>query len=141
FFRHRFPGIRPRYRATESYRLEVFEAHEGGVSQKRLTKTHRIGSATVERWYQPYVRRRVSELSGRSCPQLLGMDAHFFTRRRGYASTLVGLKNHRVFDVVLGRSAPSLRSYLKRLPGKENVRVIVMDLSETYRRIAQLCYP
>lgn len=30
YFRHRFPGIRPRYRATESYRLEVFEAHEGG---------------------------------------------------------------------------------------------------------------
>src|SRR5690606_11763797 len=88
-FRHRFPGIRPRYRATESYRLEVFEAHEGGVSQKRLTRTHRIGSATVERWYQSYVRRRVSELSGRSCPQVLGIDEHFFTRKRGYATTLV----------------------------------------------------
>ncbi len=44
YFRHPFRGIRPRYRATESYRLEVFEAHEGGVSQKRLTKTHRIGN-------------------------------------------------------------------------------------------------
>ena len=141
FFRHRFPGIRPRYRATESYRLEVFEAHEGGVSQKRLTRTHRIGSATVERWYQSYVRRRVSELSGRSCPQVLGIDEHFFTRKRGYATTLVDLKNHKVFDVVLGRSEPSLRSYLKRLPGKENVRVIVMDLSETYRRIAQQYFP
>ncbi|WP_368648585.1 ISL3 family transposase [Castellaniella ginsengisoli] len=141
FFRHRFPSIRPRYRATESYRLEVFEAHEGGVSQKRLTRTHRIGSATVERWYQSYVRRRVSELSGRSCPQVLGIDEHFFTRKRGYATTLVDLKNHKVFDVVLGRSEPSLRSYLKRLPGKENVRVIVMDLSETYRRIAQQYFP
>lgn len=29
YFRHPFPGIRPRYRATESYRLEVFEAHDG----------------------------------------------------------------------------------------------------------------
>lgn len=141
YFRHPFPGIRPRYRATETYRLEVFEAHEGGVSQKRLTKTHRIGSATVERWYQSYVRRRVSELAGRSCPQVLGIDEHFFTRKHGYATTLVDLKNHKVFDVVLGRSEPSLRRYLSRLPGRENVRVVVMDLSETYRQIARKYFP
>ena len=41
----------------------------------------------------------------------------------------------------VGRSEASLRAYLKRLPGKENVRVIVMDLSETYRRIAQQYFP
>jgi len=141
YFRHRFPGIRPRLRATEAYRLEVFEAHQGGVSQRKLTVTHRIGSATVERWYQSYVQQRVSELSGRSCPQVLGIDEHFFTRKRGYATTLVDLKNHKVFDVMLGRSEASLRSYLKRLPGKEQVRVIVMDLSETYRQIARQYFP
>lgn len=103
--------------------------------------THRIGSATVERWYQSFIKRRVLELSGRSCPQVLGIDEHFFTRKKGYATTLVDLKNHKVFDVVLGRSEASLRNYLKRLPGKENVRVIVMDLSETYRRIARQYFP
>ena len=141
YFRHRFTGILPRLRATEAYRLEVFEAHEGGVSQRKLSRTHRIGSATVERWYQSFVKQRVRELSGRPCPQVLGIDEHFFTRKRGYATTLVDLKNHKVFDVVLGRSEASLRSYLKRLPGKENVRVIVMDLSETYRRIARQYFP
>ncbi len=68
YFRHRFAGIRPRLRATEAYRLEVFEAHDGGVSQRKLTMTHRVGSATVERWYQSHVKQRVSELSGRSVP-------------------------------------------------------------------------
>ena len=101
YFRHRFTGIRPRLRATEAYRLEVFEAHDGGVSQRKLTLTHRIGSATVERWYQSYVKQRVSELSGRACPQVLGIDEHFFSRKKGYATTLVDLKNHKVFDVVL----------------------------------------
>jgi Transposase and inactivated derivatives len=141
YFRHRFTGIRPRLRATEAYRLEVFEAHEGGVSQRKLRATHRIGSATVERWYQSFVKQRVSELSGRACPQVLGIDEHFFSRKKGYATTLVDLKNHKVFDVTLGRSAASLHGYLKRLPGKEQVRVIVMDLSETYRRIAQQHFP
>jgi len=141
YFRHVFPGIRPRLRATEVYRLEVFEAHDGGVTQRKLSRTHRVGTATVERWYQSFVKQRVQELSGRACPQVLGIDEHFFSRKRGYATTLVDLKNHKVFDVVLGRSEASLRSYLKRLPGKENVRIIVMDLSETYRRIAQQYFP
>jgi len=133
YFRHRFAGIGPRRRATDAYRLEVFEAHEGGVSQRKLTVTHRVGSATVERWYQSLIKQRVSELSSRTCPQVLGIDEHFFSHKKGYATTLVDLKNHKVFDVVLGRSEASLRGYLKRLPGRENVRVIVMDLSEAYR--------
>lgn len=141
YFRHRFAGIRPRLRATEAYRLEVFEAHEGGVSQRKLTVTHGIGSATVERWYQSFVKQRVAELSGRTCPQVLGIDEHFFSRKKGYATTLVDLKNHKVFDVVLGRSEPSLRRYLKRLRGREQVKVVVMDMSETYRQIVRKYFP
>lgn len=30
---------------------------------------------------------------------------------------------------------------MKRLPGRENVRVIVMDLSEAYRQIARKYFP
>ena len=75
------------------------------------------------------------------CPKVLGIDEHFFTRKRGYATTLVDLKRNKVFDVVLGRSEASLRRYLKALPGRENVRLIVMDLSETYRAIARRYFP
>ena len=141
YFRHRFPGIRPRVRSTESYRLEVFEAHNGGVSQSQLSQTHQIGSATVERWYQHFIKRRVSEMSSRPCPSVLGIDEHFFSKKKGYATTLVDLKNHKVFDVVLGRSEPSLQAYLTRLKGKENVEYVVMDLSETYRSIVQKYFP
>ena len=86
YFRHRFEGIRARLRATETYRLEVFEAHDGGVTQRKLSRTHRIGSATVERWYQSFVKQRVSKLSGRHCPQVVGIDEYFFNRKRGYVT-------------------------------------------------------
>ena len=141
YFRHRFQGIRPRYRSTEAFRLEVFEAHEGGVSQRKLSQTHDSSPATVERWFQGFLEQRRSEMSNRPCPRLLGIDEHFFTRKRGYATTMVDLKNHRVFDVQLGRSEASLRQYLRRLPGKDQVQVIVMDLSETYRSIARKYFP
>ena len=141
YFRHVFVGIRPRYRASEAYRLEVFEAHDGGISQRKLSRTHRVSPATVERWYQYHIGQRRSEMSHRPCPRVLGIDEHFFTRKKGYATTFVDLKRHKVFDVKLGRSEPSLRRYLKGLKGKENVRVVVMDLSETYRSIARRYFP
>ncbi|PCJ49946.1 MAG: ISL3 family transposase [Gammaproteobacteria bacterium] len=141
YFRHPFEGIRPRFRSSEAFRLEVFEAHDGGVTQRKLSQTHRISPATVERWYQSFIRQRVSELASRPCPQVLGIDEHFFTRKKGYATTLVDLKNHKVFDVKLGRSELSLRPYLRNLEGKDKVKVIVMDLSVTYRSIARRYFP
>ena len=141
YFRHPLRGIRPRLRATESYRLEVFEAHDGGISQRKLTITHKIGSATVERWYQQQIQLRVAELSSRHCPRILGIDEHFFSRKKGFATTFVDLKNHKVFDVVLGRSEASLRRYLRHLTGRDRVRFVVMDLSETYRKIVKQYFP
>lgn len=141
YFRHRFKGVRPRFRASEAFRLEVFETHDGGVTQAKLERTHQISAATTERWYQSHCQQRLSEMSNRPCPRVLGIDEHFFTRKHGYATTLVDLKRNKVFDVRLGRSEASLDSYLRRLPGKDNVKLIVMDLSETYRNIARQYFP
>ena len=113
----------------------------GGVSQRKLSQTHDSSPATVERWFQGFLKQKRAEMSNRPCPRVLGIDEHFFTRKRGYATTLVDLKNHKVFDVVPGRSELSLRRYLKRLRGKEQVQVVVMDLSETYRSIARRYFP
>lgn len=135
------PGVLPKRRSTERFRKDVFELHHGGLTQKHLSRTHRIGTATVERWYQSFVAYRVKELEGRRCPIVLGIDEHFFTRKDGFATTLVDLRNHKVFDVVLGRTETSLGAYLERLPGREKVAVVVMDLSETYRRIVQKYFP
>lgn len=140
-FMHPVPGILPKKRATEQFRKEIFHLHHGGMTQKNLSISHSIGTATIERWYQDFVGYRVKELQGRRCPIVLGIDEHFFSRKRGYATTLADLRNHKVFDVVLGRDETSLGAYLKALPGRERVQVVVMDLSETYRRIVRKYFP
>lgn len=141
YFMLSIPGILPKKRATEQFRQEVFRLHHGGLTQKNLSLTHGIGTATVERWYQDFVAYRVKELEGRQCPLVMGIDEHFFSRKHGYATTFADLKNHKVFDVVLGRSEESLKGFLKRLQGRERVQVVVMDLSETYRSIVQKYFP
>jgi transposase len=33
-------------------------------------------------------------------PKVLGIDEHFFTRKKGYATTFCDFKNHRIYDVM-----------------------------------------
>ncbi len=103
YFHHRFKGVRPRFRASEALRLEV-EAHDGGVTQRKITRTHGISAATEEPWYQSQCQLRRSEMSNRPCPRVLGIDEHFVTLKRGYATTMVDFKNHKVVDVVRATS-------------------------------------
>ena len=140
-FWQRFPGILPRRRATEPFRRSVSLKHWDGISRSRLGQREGIGSATVERWFHDFLRLRAAERSANPCPQVLGIDEHFFTRRHGYATTFCDLRNHSVFDVVLGRSEASLETYLARLTGKDRVRVVCMDLASGYRALVRKHFP
>lgn len=141
YFNLRLPGTRPRMRSTEQFRKEVYFKHHKGITQKTLAEDLGIGQATVERWYQDLIRLENRKYQSALSPRVLGIDEHFFTRKQGYATTFADLTKHKVYDVVLGRSAKSLESYLSALPGKTNTKVILMDLSETYRSIAKKHFP
>jgi len=141
YFCQRFPGILPRKRATEAFRRSIFVHHWDGASRSRLSERQRISSATVERWFEDFLEREAAERSNAACPQVLGIDEHFFTRRHGYATTFCDLRNHKVYDVVLGRSEASLESYLQKLKGKELVKVVCMDLASAYRALVRKHFP
>ncbi len=100
-----------------------------------------MGNATIERWYHKSQEVKVRELSDRACPKEMGVDEHFFTRKKGFATTFLDLSKNKVFDLALGRSEESLSGFLNKLKGKDNVRVMLMDLSETYRSIARKYFP
>jgi transposase len=141
YFNLKVQGVLPKKQSTEAFRLGVFDQHHNGVSQKSLSMTHDISHSTVERWYMEFIQSRCGDLKGRQVPLVLGIDEHFFTKKQGYATTFVDLKNHKVFDVVLGRSEASLEQYLRKLPNKNRVRVVVIDLSSTYRSIIKKHFP
>ena len=141
YFNQRFPGIGRWRRSTEPFRYQVFRDHHQGICSKTLAEREGLGSATVERWTHDFLKRKVSERSSERCPRMLGIDEQFFTRRQGFATTLCDLEHHKVYDVVLGRSEASLEGYFQRLRGKEQVRVVCMDLSGTYRAIVRKHFP
>ena len=141
YFNQRFPGILKYKRSTEGFRLEVFEKHNNGHTQSYLSSSLRIGTATVERWYHDLLAKKVSHTVNSPCPRVIGIDEHFFTRKKGYATTLCDLGKNKVFDLTLGRTEHALDGYFRHLKGKDNVRVVVMDLSDPYRNIIRKHFP
>ena len=140
-FWQRFPGILPRKRGTEPFRRSVFVQHYDGVNRSRLGKREGIGGATVERWFQDFLQRELAQRRGAACPRVLGIDEHFFSKKDGYATTFCDLRGHKIFDVVLGRSEAALEGYLAKLPGKDRVRIVCMDLASVYRALVRKHFP
>jgi transposase len=141
YFNSRFPGIMPYRRTTEAFRKEVFYKHHDGISQKTLSLRLRVGHATVERYFQDFLKLKLTRSQNDPAPRVLGIDEHFFSKKDGYATTLCDLGNHKVYDVVLGRTELALKAYLETVPDKDKTKVVVMDLSETYRSIVKRHFP
>jgi transposase len=141
YFRQPPPGIRPRQRASEAFKEGIYRQHLDGINRSRLGRRERSGAATVERYFRYGLARQFSEWHPPRCPAILGIDEHFFTRRKGYATTLCDLRNHKVYDVVLGRSEAALEAYLARIEGKSDVRVVCMDLAPVYRALVRKHFP
>jgi len=106
-----------------------------------MARIQRIGAATVSRIYSQFTRRKATERLSLQCPAVLGIDEHTLHKGQRFATTFTDLKNHRVFDIVPGRSEADLRPYLARLLGREKVRVVCIDLSSPYRRLIANSFP
>jgi transposase len=135
------PGIGPYQRATEPLKDEVAMKHHDGSSIMKVSQRLSLGQATVERYYKRYLQREYNEHKNASVPKVMGIDEKKFSRKHGYQTTLVNLQRHTVYDVVLGRTESNLGKYLQKLPDRNNCKVVVMDLSETYRNIARQYFP
>lgn len=140
-FRQQIPGIQPFQRASESFQEMIFQQHLDGINRSCLGRRKKIGAATVQRYFLRRLQRRARQDQAPVCPKVLGIDEHFFTRRQGYATTFCDLKNHRIYDVALGRSEAALDSFLLRLEGKDQVRIVCMDLAVVYRSIVRKHFP
>jgi len=141
WFRQQVPGIQPFQRASESFQEMVFQQHLDGINRSCLGRRKGIGAATVQRYFLRRLQKRARQDHPPVCPKILGIDEHFFTRRQGYATTFCDLKNHRIYDIALGRSEAALESYLLRLQGKDQVRIVSMDLAEVYRSLVKKHFP
>ena len=126
YFWQRFPGFVTSRRSTEQFRKQVVREHVDGIALNRLSGNCGVSASTIDRWNHDLARKLVKQDINYPCPRVLGIDEHFFTHRLGFATTFCDLEKHRVYDVVLGRSAEALGPVMQRLQGRKQVRVVAV---------------
>ena len=135
------PGIMPRRHSTEGWREEMFRRHDDGICASRLSRREHVGQATVGRIYAQFTERKAKERLSLECPQILGIDEHTLHRGQRFATTFCDLKRHRIFDISPGRSEPELAGYLATLRGRDQVKMVCIDLSNAYRLLVKRWFP
>ena len=135
------PGILPGRRSTEPLRQVIYERHHDGVPASVLARREDLGSATVGRIYSQFTERKAKERLSLDCPPVLGIDEHTLHKGQRFATTFCDLKRHRVFDISPGRSEAELAGFLSTLRGREKVKVVCIDLANTYRVMIRRWFP
>ena len=140
-FREPIEGLKPRKQSSENYRARIASTHLKGVSNKQISVDTGVSQSTVERIVHEQWNLKVKEQLSYECPSVLGIDEHTIHKGYKFATTICDLSNHRVYDVLEGRKHADLEVKLMSYRGRENVKVVCMDLSATYRNVVRKCFP
>ena len=140
-FWERLPGIAKYSRRTETFRKQIAKRALEGHDNKLVAKDFRIGQSTVLRDIKHHSKLELKKKQDKYFPTVLGIDEHHFSKKKGFATTFCDLRRRKIFDVRLGRYESSLGSFLANVRGKERTKIVVMDLSSSYRDLIQKYIP
>ena len=79
-------------------------------------------------------------------PRVIGIDEHAFKKARRYGGTqfvslLADYSRKRVMELFEGKTAVGLAEALKHIPGRDNVRFVVMGLCDPSSRLSKISFP
>ena len=138
-------GVRKGYRTTERYRRRLLWACEHFSDLKSVRRTYACSSGLLHRvLYEQLELKRRTRLY--PWPAKIGIDEHLFKHdfrlaQRRFVTMIVDHKNRRLMELVEGKTAPELRAALEYIPGRENVRWVSLDMSDSYRSFVRSFFP
>lgn len=137
-------GVGKRHRTTQRFRRDVLWAAENFSDLKRVRKAYRCSSAFIYKVLFDQLRTKVKEKINYPWPEAIGIDEHFFTRRRGRAEFCTVFTDHtnkRLREVAFGKEKDGLKYQLENIEGRENVRRVTLDMSDSYRSFVREFFP
>ena len=133
-------GISKGKRTTERFRSALLWASENFIDLKRVQKVYRCSRWLVYKVvYEQLERKRRTRLY--DCPPVIGIDEHSFRKPKyepvEYASVIVDHKHKRLYELIDGRNKQDLEDAALKFKGTENVKVVTLDLSPTFKSFAK----
>jgi transposase len=140
-------GIKKGFRTTDRFRRHIMWCADNFSNLYAVERQLDVSSWLVHKAYYEQLQLQVQKLQN-PWATTIGIDEHSFRRnkKRGYrdfATIFVEYSHKRVREIVLGRSPAELMAEerLLNIPGRENVRNVIIDLSKNYHKLARELFP
>lgn len=137
-------GVGKGKRTTHRYRRAVLWACENFSDLKKVRKAMRCSSGFIYQTLYEQIKGELSEKLNYPWPTTIGVDEHFFTRRRGraeFATVFTDYPNKRIRELAFGKVKGELLAQLHNVQGRENVRNVIIDMSDGYRSFIKEYFP
>ena len=139
-------GIWPRKRSTQRFRKAVAQGCGRMTDLSTVSRFYKVSHGFAYQVYYEQVEVKLREHRNRmKWPEVLGIDEHFFRRVKGkgteFVTMLTDIKNKRVFEMAHGKDYETLATQLDAIPGRDQVKVVVMDMSGSYRSFVKRFFP
>ena len=78
------PGVMPRMKTTQRHRKSLLSACQSFKNLSKVRREYRCSSSLVYKVLYEQLEIKLRERKGALWPTVVGIDEHFFTRRRGW---------------------------------------------------------
>jgi transposase len=137
-------GVTKGQRTTQRYRRTVLWACENFSDLKRVRKAYRCSSGFIYQTLYEQIQLRLRRNLNYPWPTTIGVDEHFFTRRRGraeFVTVFTDYNNKRLREVAFGKVKGELMIQVAGIEGRENVKNAIIDMSDSYRSFIKEQFP
>ena len=139
-------GILPGRKTTQRLRKKIQWACLHFSDLKKVQKTYQISSGFVYQAFYEQLELKLRETKNDGFGTVVGIDEHVFGRKKGlrrreFVTMVVDHQHEKVREVVLGKTHESLHNNLQHIPGRENVKVVTLDMSDSYKSFARNFFP
>ncbi|MCB9085222.1 MAG: ISL3 family transposase [Bdellovibrionaceae bacterium] len=134
------------YRTTRRFRKNLAWSCNNLLDLKRVQKAHKCSAWLVYKVFYEQLELEHRKIKNDPWPKTIGIDEHTFKRNknkgyREFATVLVDYNHRRIKEVVHGKTAAGLQRDLYHIQGRENVRNVVLDLCDPFKKFAKEHFP
>lgn len=133
------PGIRKGHRTTDRFESALLQACNRYSNLSQVREDYRCSSDFLYRALYKELERECREKLNYEWPYELGIDEHSFrknpeTGRTEFVSMIVDYSHKRLRELVHGKTSEDLTRELADIPGRKNVKRVVIDMSDPYKK-------
>lgn len=137
-------GIQKGFKTTHRYRKGLQWACENFLDLKRVQRAYGCSAWLVYKVFYEQLERKLRERMNNPWPSTIGIDEHSFRRgfrSREFATVIVDYNKKKIFELASGKTADGLAIDFAHIPSRENVKNVVLDMSDPFKKFAKEFFP